>query len=90
MHLTAFHLSFDIFEVLLPDLLHEMELGVWKHLFIHLLRLLDCVDDSLKVEVARRYVVRLSSRADIETESAIEPSQVSDLQLGKSLVIEQS
>ena len=47
-------LGFDVFEILLPDLLHEMELGVWKSLYIHLLRILDSVDESLAAEVARR------------------------------------
>lgn len=29
-----------------PDVLHEVEIGVWKSLFIHLLRLLEAVDKS--------------------------------------------
>jgi len=33
-----------MFDMLVVDLLHEVELGVWKAIFIHLLRLLDCVD----------------------------------------------
>ncbi|KAG8755030.1 hypothetical protein FRC12_011020 [Ceratobasidium sp. 428] len=32
--------SFDIHQMLVPDLLHEVELGVWKSLFAHLIRML--------------------------------------------------
>jgi hypothetical protein len=38
------------------DLLHEVELGVWKALFIHLLRILEAVDKTLVNELDRRYV----------------------------------
>jgi hypothetical protein len=34
-------LGFNYFSMLLVDLLHEVELGVWKSLFIHLLRILE-------------------------------------------------
>ena len=33
------------------DLMHEVEIGVWKMLFIHLLRVLECVQDDLKHEL---------------------------------------
>lgn len=36
------------------DLMHEIELGVWKALFIHLLRLLECESGNLKHELDRR------------------------------------
>jgi hypothetical protein len=36
--------------------MHEFELGVWKALFIHLLRMLNAVDRSLVDELDRRYV----------------------------------
>lgn len=36
------------------DLMHEVELGTWKHLFIHLLRILDAKDPSLLYEVDSR------------------------------------
>lgn len=48
--------NFDLFRMLLPDIMHEIELGVWKALFIHVLRILDCFDKSLKHEVDRRRV----------------------------------
>jgi hypothetical protein len=36
--------------------MHEFELGVWRALFIHLLRMLDAVDKNLVHELDRRYV----------------------------------
>lgn len=33
-------LGFDFFSMLVVDLMHEVELGDWKSLFIHLLRIL--------------------------------------------------
>ena len=49
-------LSFNMFEMLVVDLMHEVELGVWKAVFIHMLRLLDCQNESLKYELDRRQV----------------------------------
>ena len=46
--------GFNMFDMLVVDLLHEVELGVWKAVFIHLLRLLDCVDGKLKHELDHR------------------------------------
>jgi hypothetical protein len=40
--------------MLVVDLLHEFELGVWKALFIHLLRILEAVDKTLVNELDRR------------------------------------
>ena len=40
-------LSFNFFDILVVDLLHEFELGVWKALFIHLLRILSAINPSL-------------------------------------------
>ena len=39
--------------MLVVDLMHEVEIGVWKAIFIHLLRILDCQDESLKHELDR-------------------------------------
>jgi len=36
--------------------MHEVELGGWRAIFIHLLRILDSVDPRLVVELDRRYV----------------------------------
>lgn len=39
------------------DIMHEFELGVWKALFIHLLRMLEAVDKTLIDELDRRLVM---------------------------------
>jgi len=44
-----------MFDMLVVDLMHEVELGVWKVVFIHLLRLLDCENETLKHELDRRW-----------------------------------
>lgn len=48
--------GFNMFDIVVVDLLHEVELGVWKALFIHLLRILDCQNESLKHELDRWWV----------------------------------
>jgi hypothetical protein len=48
-------LGFCVFLMLVVDLMHEIELGVWKMLFIHLLRILDCADEGLKNELDKRH-----------------------------------
>jgi hypothetical protein len=40
--------------MMLPDLMHEFEQGVWRSLFIHLLRILESLDEGLLVELDRR------------------------------------
>ena len=47
-----------MFKMLVVDLMHEVlvELGVWKAVFIHMLRLLDCQNESLKYELDQRQV----------------------------------
>ena len=62
LHQNAFSdklmpLGFNMFDMLVVDLLHEVELGVWRSVFIHLLRLLDCHDEGLKHELDRRQVL---------------------------------
>jgi hypothetical protein len=42
--------------MLLVDLMHEFELGVWRALFIHLLRMLDAANNTLIQELDRRFV----------------------------------
>ncbi|TEB24923.1 hypothetical protein FA13DRAFT_1796782 [Coprinellus micaceus] len=50
-------LNFNILSVLVVDILHEFEIGVWKRLYIHLLRLLDAFPStiSLAAELDARY-----------------------------------
>jgi hypothetical protein len=47
--------GFCLYPMLVVDLMHEFELGVWKAVFIHLLRILDCQNEGLKHELDRRY-----------------------------------
>lgn len=47
--------GFDIHKALLPDFMHEVELGGWKALFIHLLRMLESLDEHLLIELDQRY-----------------------------------
>jgi hypothetical protein len=51
-------LGFNLFIMLVVDLMHEFELGVWKVLFTHLLRILNTAHtgDALVHELDRRYV----------------------------------
>jgi hypothetical protein len=44
-----------MYSMMVPDLMHEIETGVWRSLFIHLLRMLQSIDESLLVELDRRY-----------------------------------
>jgi hypothetical protein len=46
--------GFCLYTMLVVDLMHEFELGVWKAVFIHLLRILDCQDEARKYELDRR------------------------------------
>ncbi|KAF8834372.1 hypothetical protein BDN67DRAFT_992676 [Paxillus ammoniavirescens] len=48
------HTGFDLFLMLVTDLLHEFELGVWKAIFIHLLRILESVKQSIP-ELDKQY-----------------------------------
>ncbi|KJA13356.1 hypothetical protein HYPSUDRAFT_115550, partial [Hypholoma sublateritium FD-334 SS-4] len=46
--------GFNLFSIFLVDFMHEFELGVWKKVFIHLLRILDCVDGAVN-ELDQRF-----------------------------------
>ena len=48
------HTGFDFFLMLVVDLLHEFELGVWKSILIHLLRMVDGLKGSILAELDRR------------------------------------
>ncbi|KAF8228312.1 hypothetical protein L208DRAFT_1002824, partial [Tricholoma matsutake] len=43
--------GFNTFSMLTVDLMHEVELSVWKAVFIHLLCILDCQNENLKHEL---------------------------------------
>lgn len=38
------------------DLLHEVEIGVWRSLFIHLMRIFECVGPALSNTLDQRFV----------------------------------
>lgn len=44
----------DFFKLIAPDLLHEFELGVWKAVFIHLVRILHAEGGGKIQELNRR------------------------------------
>ena len=48
-------MSFDFFSLLVVDLMHEFELGVWKALFIHLIRILVAQGGTAIQEFNARY-----------------------------------
>jgi hypothetical protein len=48
------HSGFDIFTTLVVDVMHEFEIGVWKNVFIHLLRILKARGASTILELDRR------------------------------------
>ncbi|OBZ68473.1 hypothetical protein A0H81_11674 [Grifola frondosa] len=50
-------LGFDFHPMLVNDIMHEVELGVWKSVFIHLLRILDCISKDAYRELDRRFRV---------------------------------
>ncbi|KJA27429.1 hypothetical protein HYPSUDRAFT_130944 [Hypholoma sublateritium FD-334 SS-4] len=39
--------GFNLFSIFLVDFMHEVELGVWKKIFIHLLRILECIPGAI-------------------------------------------
>ncbi|KAJ3537968.1 hypothetical protein NMY22_g5372 [Coprinellus aureogranulatus] len=49
------HLGFDVYRIAAVDAMHEVEIGVWKSLFIHLLRLLETVDKSAIHTLNKRF-----------------------------------
>jgi hypothetical protein len=46
--------GFDIHKAIVVDLLHEVELGVWKSLFTHLIRMLHSKDKALTIKLDER------------------------------------
>ncbi|KAE9403283.1 hypothetical protein BT96DRAFT_763247, partial [Gymnopus androsaceus JB14] len=41
--------------LLVPDVLHELELGVWKAILLHLIRMKHCLGSKNVQEMNRRY-----------------------------------
>jgi len=51
-------LNFNLFSIFVVDFMHEVELGIWKSLFLHLLRMLDTMDGALN-KLDSRYAMLL-------------------------------
>jgi hypothetical protein len=64
-------MGFNIFYALVVDLLHEFELGAWKMLFIHLLRIIVAYDKSLIHRLDERYGVRYRVAGSVQLTSTI-------------------
>lgn len=56
----------NFYELFVPNLMHEFELGVWKGTFIHLMRLLSAQGEDVVQEFNRRYVYYTTIYARIE------------------------
>lgn len=56
--------------------MHEIELGVWKNLFIHLLRMLEATDKALTLEFNRRYYFDNSPIGHLYAYNSLYPFQV--------------
>jgi hypothetical protein len=54
--------------MLLVDIMHEFELGVWRAFFIHLLRILNSINKDLIHELDRRYIFLFFFFADDDGE----------------------
>jgi hypothetical protein len=52
--------GFNLYAMLVVDILHEFELGVWKALFLHLLRIVEATDKALLDELDRRYAIQVA------------------------------
>jgi hypothetical protein len=50
----------DVYALLTIDLLHEVELGVWKALFTHIIRILSAHSPESVNELDRRFLIALS------------------------------
>jgi len=52
----------NVYALLTVDLLHEVELGVWKAVFIHIIRILTAHSPESVNELDRRYLLAFGSR----------------------------
>lgn len=55
--------NFNFFSMFVVDLMHEFELGVWKAIFIHLIRIIFSLGNGAMQEFNNRYVFSHTSRA---------------------------
>jgi hypothetical protein len=47
-------LGFQLFLMFVVDLMHDFELGVWRAIFIHLLRIVEAINPNLLVILDQR------------------------------------
>lgn len=57
--------NFEFREILVVDLMHEYELGIWKSLFAHLVRILECIDGDMVEELNKRYGFSLETTVSL-------------------------
>lgn len=57
------HADFDVHQILMVDLMHEFELGVWKAVFAHLVRILEAEDPGLPDKLNERSVLPVRTLA---------------------------
>jgi hypothetical protein len=69
-----------------PDLLHEIELGVWKGLFTHLLRILYAAGGDTIVTLNSRYIQFVFSVIYLSKPTDIVKSQLSGVILFENLL----
>lgn len=48
-------LGFDFFQMIVVDLMHEFELGIWKAVLKHLIRMLYTISEGVVHEMNNRY-----------------------------------
>ena len=48
---------FNFYDMLVPDLMHEIELGVWKSIFTHLARVLYTVSNDAVAILNSQYII---------------------------------
>ena len=50
------HFNFNLYPMMVVDLMHEFEQGIWKNLFTHLIRILHTSNPALVIEMDCRYI----------------------------------
>ena len=48
-------LDVDVHKILVPDILHEFEIGIWKRTFVHLIHILEAQGGPIVAELNKRY-----------------------------------
>lgn len=61
--------GFNFFQMFVIDLMHEVELGGWRSLLIHLLRILQAAGPGLLHKLDERYIGQLFSTQKTDTHS---------------------